>query len=86
MLTGQEFGITAKLVEVRDTMRGLLGDGYADRCAEYRIAIKREMADAGCSPLLAATRMIQRDWPDNGSVQAMLVSAAVEILESGNNT
>ena len=79
----QAFGVTARLREVRDTMKEFLGDGYDSRCRDWQEVLRSQMRTHGCSALLAATRIINADFPDNGSAQAMLVSAAVELTEAG---
>ena len=76
------FGITARLREVRDTMRGLQGESYQSRCEPWQRVIRAEMQKSGCSALLAASRIIKRDFEYEGIVQAMLVSAAVEVIEA----
>lgn len=80
----QAVGITAKLREVRDTMRRLHGDKYQGRVWVYRQILECEMERAGCSAMLAAARVLKDpEFPKpTAMTEAMVFSAAVEIIES----
>lgn len=84
MITEQQVRLAARMYEIRDTSRRLLGDRYQDMMPHYRLYIQREMERAGGGALEATKRLIealQKDH-DTGVLQMHLTAACVEICES----
>lgn len=78
----QQIEIAAKLYKCRDSARFLLGEGYAAKMADYGKAITEVAARLKCSELKAATKMAERT--DDGMLQMLIFSAAVELAEPSN--
>jgi len=84
MIGEQQVKLAAKMYEMRDTSRRLLGERYAETMAAYRGHIQAAMAKRSCDELGAAKHLLeclQRDVPDSGSSQMFVVAAMVEMVE-----
>lgn len=83
MFTEQQVRLAARMYEIRDTSRRLLGEKYQETMAHYRLYVKREMDQRGGGPLEATKRLIealQKDH-DTGVIQMHLTAACVEMCE-----
>lgn len=83
MFTEQQVRLAARMYEIRDTSRRLLGEKYQETMAHYRLYIGRAMKQWGCGALEATQRLIealQQDH-DTGVIQMHLLAACVEMCE-----
>jgi len=84
MIGEQQVKLAAKMYEMRDTARRLLGERYAETMAAYQGHIRAAMAKYGCAELGAAKHLLeclQLDVPDSGTSQMFVVAAMVEMVE-----
>lgn len=84
MLGEQQVKLAARMYEMRDTSRRLLGERYAGVMAGYEWHIRAAMRRYGCGEMEAAKQILeqlQRDVPDSGMTQMQLVAAMVEMVE-----
>jgi len=84
MLNESQVKLAAKVYEMRDTSRRLLGERYADSIEHYGKYIQAAMQKYGCDALAATKQILeqlQRDVPDSGMTQMQLVAALVEMVE-----
>lgn len=74
----------AKMLDTRDTLRGLLGfEQFKLECAQYEPLIRGVMAHDHCSELDAALRLIKlmQKKHDSDMSQMMVLATAVEMIE-----
>lgn len=77
--------VTVKLFDARDTAKKLLGDGFERQMKTFRPFVQSEMQEKKCSVLAAVTNIVadlQKNCPDSGMSQVLILAAGVEILES----
>lgn len=73
--------IAAKLYQARDTVRRLFDTRYLTKVEQFKDFVRAEMARKKCNELTAAMKIVadlQRDCPDSGMTQAMILAACVE--------
>lgn len=75
--------MAARMYEMRDTARRLLGDKYKDRMAEYAPIIQRVADNRKCSVLQAGGMMASESG--DGMMTVMIVAAMVEMIEPSNS-
>ena len=76
--------MAATLYNIRDSVRGLMGDTYQPRMAELGGLLQRIAAKQGCSELVAARKIAAAE--DASSFNAMaILAAAVELIEPSAN-
>lgn len=83
MFTEQQVRLAARMYEIRDTSRRLLGEKYQETMAHYRIYVGRAMKQWDCGALEATRRLIealQQDH-DTGVIQMHLTAACMEMCE-----
>lgn len=83
-MTETRIQLAAKLYDAREVVRTLWGDNYATKIKQYQDFIRAEMAAKNCEELAATmniVRDLQRDKPDSGMTQMVILAACVEILE-----
>ncbi len=81
--------LAAKMYDMRDTSRRLLGERYADVMDEYGRHIQAAMKKYGCGEVDAAQKilvLLQRDCQDSEMSQMQLVAALVEMVERPKTT
>lgn len=72
----------AKLYEIRDVMRRLLGDRYAEAIAPWKDYIRRGMVGQNMDNVLIDTLRIAEAMKANGEdIPPMFLAAAVELVE-----
>lgn len=84
MPTEQQVKLAAKMYDLRDASRRLLGDRYAETMATYKGHVRAAMTQYGCDEMGAAKKileLLQRDVPDSGMSQMHVVAAMVEMVE-----
>jgi hypothetical protein len=83
MLTEQQVRLAARMYEIRDTSRRLLGDKYQETMAHYRLYIAQEIKRAGGGALEATKRLLEALQQDHntGVIQMHLTAACVEMCE-----
>ncbi|AJG18855.1 hypothetical protein [Cupriavidus basilensis] len=79
-MTQQAIQIAAKLYEVRDTIKRLLGDRYRERMDELGSALQKIAARKGKDVLMTA-KEICSDPGMTGMEIGQIMAAAVELLE-----
>jgi hypothetical protein len=75
--------MAARLYEMRDTARRLLGDDYTGKMAELGLALKTVAEKTGRQPLAVA---IEAARVAHGLTQCYVLAAAVELAEPSNKT
>lgn len=70
----------ARLYEMRDAARRLLGESYAEKMAEVGLALKTVAEKTNRQPMSVA---IEAARDANGLTQCYLLAAAVELAEPG---
>jgi hypothetical protein len=81
MVGEQKVRMAARLYEMRDTARQLLGDKYADKMAELGSALRHAADLTQREPLSVA---IEAARDADGLVQCYVLAAAVELAEPSN--
>lgn len=72
--------LAAKLYEVRDGMRRILGDRYRERCLHWVQMLNLTMQRQGCDVLEAAL-ILGKDLERQGAGTDLLMATAVEMTE-----
>lgn len=80
MATEQHIRLCARLYEMRDAARRLLGARYHERMAEYRVPIEQVQSQLECDPLTAATKFCVGSEA-RGIDVIYLMTAALEMIE-----
>lgn len=71
---------TAQLLKVRDITRAKLGERYESLSSGLQRALRNEMQIHSCNELEAAARIINESFQEDAPSQAVLLSAAVDLL------
>lgn len=84
MIGEKQIRIGARMLELREQMRDLLGDKYAGHVADLRIVIDATMEAHGLSVLAAVTKLAKELDPveqRTSVVVPLLAATAVEMFE-----
>jgi len=80
--------IAAKLYDMRDTAKRILGERWPAMMARYRPDIELKMVCTEVDALTAARSMVaslQKASPDSGGAQMCILATAVEMVEPSSD-
>lgn len=76
---------TAKMYEIRDTAKRLLGNEFLEKLAPYKNCIQQEMKAKGVDEINALLNISKTEtYKKSGAVQMMFISAVTELIEPSN--
>lgn len=82
-MKGNPFVTAAKLIEVRDTMRRVLGTQWERTATPFRLALEEHMRRTGETNHMKAVLPIAEAMRKAGDDPTMLIAVAVDMADGG---